>query len=904
MGTGELTLWNSGVWLIPLVVLATVAGLYALVRYWEQQTQKDLKDLRRELRRLQSERRALAGNVAGHSSADPEPFGSRMAALQEQLEEGDRRMSRLEQQNIAIRERMGRITLSRWEAAAGAPYFWYLIRRDVASLRTDLAATRETLTAAEEYSRVFQDLGWHVAQEARQVRSLQQQVKRSLDGLREHNVCGEAMDRAVFQENQTRETLDNIPAYFYNASQEELRQQATKEPVAQAHQVLAQARPLLEGLRDQVQAWEKQLAQTQDQVGKLRQALAAVEADLDGAPQALDLTVPRSQFEQMTVIQRNLTATLGRLEAESMARVAEDAAKVNTAAQELDGQLKRARQQLAALETVLPKLNEDLRLLSTQFAALATAQVHPINWSQSKDRLTTLSRQAGEIGPPRKPRTPEGVDQALARARELDLQQKELARHCQQVAQQHAELLALLRSPELAQAGEWLQATRQQFKRVAAYDPENWPRSDTVAALPGELDALEEGLHSHVSGNPAEPVEEQRIGVRLDETRQLAQFAQLLRSRAGQILTRLSEIQATEKAAQEEFTTVNNAFNQIVFLVRSNAYLTQIAGEEVGKLHGNLKNLGDDLAQRQRGPVDKKARQVQTVAARLEQAANGWLEQLVKDIQAETQELGDLLHDLDQIAPLDEQPVVEARRLLSSGLNLATGGRGQKLHFRLEELVPAFKTYSDYWQECAAAIRALQEVTGSVSEAYSTAQQYRQYVREQVDEIQRDLRNPRIWPPTSVTLEEERQELSRLDGQWQSLNKQPVRAMALVNQLASLAVKYHALSEKTGLAARRIEQEQAQIEKLESELAEFAALWQNQLNNYRDNPAAAQEIRELLNRTGRELNAVRQQARQGAYKYNQVLQALQTLHRNTRLAQVAIDDNHMIDVNGNVKVYH
>jgi hypothetical protein len=60
----------------PLVLLATVSGLYLLVRSWQNKTQQDLRLIQNELRSIQTTFRQL-DQAAQKYSVRPEPFGSK-----------------------------------------------------------------------------------------------------------------------------------------------------------------------------------------------------------------------------------------------------------------------------------------------------------------------------------------------------------------------------------------------------------------------------------------------------------------------------------------------------------------------------------------------------------------------------------------------------------------------------------------------------------------------------------------------------------------------------------------------------------------------------------------------------------------------------------------------------------
>ncbi|HEX7975718.1 MAG TPA: hypothetical protein VF498_15010, partial [Anaerolineales bacterium] len=550
---------------------------------------------------------------------------------------------------------------------------------------------------------------------------------------------------------------------------------------------------------------------------------------------------------------------------------------------------------------LLPEVGSGLKSLSARFGELGTNSIHPITWDQSRIRLTTLSRLANSIGPVKKPRTPEQVSQDLTAAIKLNEAQKELTRRSQEVAQQHGELANLLSSPQLSQGMLLYQRARKVIEVSTGYDPDNWPRADSLATLPEELRALKEGLEMLVTANPAEPVNESQIEERLKNTRELAQFSDRLSGRIDNIQSRLTEIQHGEEQAQAQLETTANTLNQVALLVRSNAFLSGVAGGEIGRLQENVRKLDEELADQEHGTIEKKSKTMSSLAARVEQSGNSWIDQLNRNLDSQRKALSQEISDLEAAVSLDEPALAEARRLLASAPS--AGASGPKARFKLEEILLEMKRRSDFWQSSTAALRALQDQGGPVLENYTAASQNRKFAREELGELNTWMRNARAWPPISLTLDAETQELEQIERQWEALKRQPARAIQLVAQLANLSAKYVAVADQARNTAERAAQEQEQVAGLESELDELAQLWQNQWHSHQDNPLATDEIRKLLSELEQEREQVKRQYRQGAKNYGQVVQALQTLRRKARIHQVPIDDSHVIDVNGRMIAY-
>jgi methyl-accepting chemotaxis protein len=258
------------------------------------------------------------------------------------------------------------------------------------------------------------------------------------------------------------------------------------------------------------------------------------------------------------------------------------------------------------------------------------------------------------------------------------------------------------------------------------------------------------------------------------------------------------------------------------------------------------------------------------------------------------------LSTLDQVARLDEPAVAEARRLVSAAPEYDATVKGQKSAYGLEQVGLELKRHCEYWEKCEAAQKALAEVEKPVLEVSRQVSGHRQQAQKQMDAALALLRQPGGWLPVSLPLDAEKRELDSLEKQWRATQEQQISAIQLVARLGDLSSRYQVLAEKIERAAERAAREQADFESLTGEIEEQAERWRSLQRDYRDNPQASQEIRELLDGLAQELDRLKEQSRQGALSAEQVQQALKKLSRRVRLAQVAVDDQHAVDINGRV----
>jgi hypothetical protein len=888
----QITFWNSGVWLIPLILLATIAGLIWLGVRLRAAALARLKAARSQIRAFRHHRRQIAAQTAGNSIADGEPYLSCMAELENRLNQVDARMYSLEKQFVELQESVLRLKRRTGIALISAPFWWYRARQQAEQLSQKTLALQPDFQAAEEIVQRIEQVAWEVAEEARRVRGLLEESGQVLQKLSAQSLRGAGLEAAVHLENACREALAHIPALFFEADPETLLQQANKETVAAVFHLLSQERPRLESLCDQAHTWEAQHQEVIQAVSRLRQQLARLETALANPPAGLDL-----QAEIKAA--GSLHATLSRLEVDSLPVALAESRRVLQAAQELESQVIQARHQRAALERALTEIKRGLDSTSTQFALLAASTVRPLAWGQSRTALASLRRQANNFHSPGQARSPEQTQRDWETAQRLQKELLELSAACQAASLQHGELARLLLLPELADWRDWLAEAHSLAERVSTYAAENWPRQDNLAALAADLKALGAGLERLAGDDRSRPIEEGELAQALAETQRYVEAYLGQRRRTAVIGRRLAELQALEKTTSERIAHTLLLLQQATHLVQSNPFLSQAADNEPARLKSELNDALAELRQPERGLVEKKARQAEARIGKVIQAIQDWMGNLTADLQAQIRQLSSLLASLEVVTALDEPTIHQARETLDAGP--AHTGRYAPSSPSLEGLLGELKRRCDYWNRLAASRQALEDTARPVLDNYQAANGFRQFARGEIQEIADLLRESRGWPPASISIQAERQELARLEEQWEGLKTQRLRSAQLAAQLSGLGARYQALGERARQAAERFTQDQAQASDLENDYNELVQLWQAQARAYENNPQTKREINDLLSRADREMVSIRQAYRQGTRSYNQVLQGLRTLVRDLRGFPAMIDENHTVDVYGHVK---
>ncbi len=576
----------------------------------------------------------------------------------------------------------------------------------------------------------------------------------------------------------------------------------------------------------------------------------------------------------------------------------------------VDGLLGKAREwegQVNALEKACVEITALFQQVSTEMRELENNPVRPIIWDRSRKVLTGVGQQMDTITQAKKPRTFEGVKKDLSVSLSLLEQFKAIANGSRQVSTGHQELLALLGSADIQNGLDWCRSAQKLAEATAAYDPENWPRSDGAARLRADLQALTEQqefltkVQESVPGRPS-ALRETEIEEHLISARQLAGMHADLRPRVANIQKRLTEIQAMERTSRDNLARARALLNQAESVIASNPLLAKSA-PEVKSMRESLEALLAQLDQPGRGAIEAKAQRAEGLLRKAEGSANTWLAQLNADLDGKINSLQERTGRLNAIALLDDPAMTEAQRLLAMEEQDSRQDKNRKkADLPLAEAVTELKRRNDDWQRCVSVLKALESIEGSILDDYEKAESFRQEAVEQIARAAELLPETRSWPPTTQTLTSERQEFNKIEQQWKALAQERVQPIRLVSRLGSLAGEYQGLAARLSQKVERAGQEQNRLRELENRLAESKGMWQNQMQLHIDNPVTRDDIHLLLEEVEGEREAIRERYLRGSILYNQALQTVRQVCQKLDDALVQLNDTQDIDINGEIYV--
>jgi hypothetical protein len=595
---------------------------------------------------------------------------------------------------------------------------------------------------------------------------------------------------------------------------------------------------------------------------------------------------------------------LAETDKESISQVYKMLAQARPGVEELMTRAKSWESQYAALKAAISELVSGFRELSPEFSELESNPVNPLEWDQSRQVLAGLRLQIEGLSTGNQTRTIEQISNDLETARELSARQSQLASHCRQIKKQYYELLELIDNSEIRQGEAWIRRAQKTVEQMQEYNPENWDRTDAVDKLANDLTLLAERQSAIGISDPSDPVLESRLPQLLEQTQALGVLHQGLRQRTASAHARHGEIKEAERSSRDTLSAARALLNQAASLAASNPHLSKTATSEIKQLRESVEQMLAEFDRPEEGIVDKKAQKSVALLKKIEGAADRWLEQISQNLNEKITSLDKKAALLRDIAQLDEPAMLESMKILSQVSLVNLSKRGQSRSLTLPEMIAEMKKRNEEWQLSIAASRALDDIQGPILERFTQADQQRSQASQWLNRAVTLIPESRSWPATTQLLTSERQQFDALDEQWHSLRDRPIKAIDLVSKLSDLNGKYQALAAKLKQTVETAQQDQNRIRELEARFAESCQLWRDQMQEYSDNLLTRESISKLLADAESELEAIRQRYQRDGLPYHQILQQLRSLCQKIDSAEAAYDENHVIDINGEMQVLY
>ena len=889
--------------LIPLLLF--IAGLifYLLVRSWRTKTRRDLNRSQKDLRRLRNERNLIRSDLDNFSDQEPEPYGSQLSVTRGQLSEVSEGIKKLERSYISINERIRGLESRGAVSVFKNPTSWRSFYREVQDLRQDVSEIGKSLAAAQETQTALHEIAWATACEVRTVNPRLEEVRADLDLLHTKNLSGPLLDSAFYEIESIQARIAAIPVYFLSNEKSVVIQDANKSEVVEAHNTLDELNSNLDELSRRAQEWEEQYERMQTALSKMGVDVGELETLISDMPPDLQLSQEKAQYEGSMAVSQNLAASAAHSLIEELETTAKEANQVSRSSRELSAKLGKAKREFNHLALAIETTTRKLEAVSEKMADLATREIYPVAWEASTGKLSDIKSRSTEIGGITKERRIGDISQDLRTCARLNSSLDSLFEHVQSIQSEHVKLEKIFSGAEYQGVDTWLADAHQTVRQAQEFAAENWPRTESVSSLPEDLLDLEKELLRLVPDTVPQPLLETGLGTLLADSREMDAGYREMRLRISSVARRLEEIQEIEKTAKNRLESASGALSQVRYIVRSNEFLSKIAGKDNERYLSEIKELEAGLQDRRAGSVESKLKRIDSALSRMETSLNKWLNQLKEAIDGKVNLIKSSLEVLDKDLYLDENAVADARGLIHKAADASRDSLGTKGRYPIEKIPNHLKRSNDIWQNAAAVLGAFQEVESPVLESYREASHHRENARRLYKDYVKLINKRTNWPPTTAEIKPYQSQYEGLESDWKSLRKQPSRAINLVAKLGGFSTRYQKLAVDLERQTVGAGQEIERVQELEDEISRLVRKWDNLRKSQRDNRDVSQAIRQLIDEAKKESDRIKHDFLRDEIDYEQVILDLGGLLSKIRSAQVPVDEENALNVDGKLLPY-
>jgi hypothetical protein len=863
MGAVEFFASLAGFWWVLLILLTVMVAVYGLVFYWQRTTPILLKKVPRAFHQIQTECRKIIAETRAYAPEDPLPYGPLVAGIQRQVDNIANQLVPLKSRYIDIQNRVRSLHLRSWKMLIGAPFYlfsWYSIQGSIRQLLHDHDELRKLVDVVWHDIADMKRQAWLVAVKAREIYAREREIRRLIDNLSDKKLFGDTFELAASQEESVIEALERIPEYFLLADEEAISKLSTKETVCQVYTLLNQVEPVLEELSDKLSLWNAEYKRLSEKAKQVHQQMDLVEHLLANKPEGIDTTDESNRLRAICSTVDVLVATLSRLEIESFPLVDEELDRAQMLLIEIGRQVRKALRQYPSLKAFIGDLLIVQKECADVFDSLIKSTQYPLQWNRSQHEFLELNKATNNIRLDQKSRTLEQIDQDLIIVEDLSMRWATLRATLNQIVAQHNELLEILDRDVIQYGSERLLEYRLLSEQTAAYHPNNWQKSDAVSSFADDIARVDAHQRVVQGRDSTQSIFESELSDWITQVNSLIQGHETLRIRSEKIRARLEWLRMQEEKAREQFQTSWSLVNQMTWIVNSNTFLKQKVETDFKRIQMSLDRLRDELENSSQGIIEVRASSVRSTYGEIVLIAKGWLDKLNQEIDRKRTILEHKVDRLNQIAKLADPIFEKIQHLLvheeRRGIQDNTA---PLLQLSAEELLLELKGRSIVWQELVAVQEELEEIVETpLLDSYSHASEQREKVLAALERALQKIPEPRAWPPSSVSITQEKNEFDLIEGKWRALNNKQMRAIWAVRQYGELAGSYQVLAGKLKGVLQRATQEQDKVLGLEKEIGRLLHLWQQKGQGYTEDPLVLEQIRDLRARANLALDHLKQ----------------------------------------------
>ncbi|GAB4474397.1 MAG: hypothetical protein Kow0088_10390 [Anaerolineales bacterium] len=756
----------------------------------------------------------------------------------------------------------------------------------------------------------IREFPWSIALQVREVIEYLRQAKTLISELATYGICGDVYEALINRVGEIEAETKQVPVYFLSEPYEKLLAAANQQDVSAVYQIVQKNLPAIISTIQQADRWKNE-ALTLEQQSKLAQIeLARTEQMLAYFPDEVDRAGEKEKMEAWKQKLDELIEKKNNLEADRIAFLANEFGEFIHEILTSQQLLRQNRQRFYQYRRFMQANANLINQIRDRLEAISNSSLK-LEWNVSGelfDRALEDYRTLQSIDLPYSFST---LEKLVKESTQLQSTLIELDRQTGRVAEFHQVCEKLINAEEINDVTVWVEAAKKLSEAIRPFDPRNFPNREWVFSFDHHLQELESGYRQLSEKLDRQSLPESLIETFSGELEMFYRQSLSFREQMNVLDQVLRNLLNNEKQGIALLKTARNQFAQITMFVLSQPLLAEKAEKEIVQYDRRFDLCEVAFRQREKDTLARKQAKLQQLISDIEQAANRWMSIVESDCLKMLNDLEQRIDRLDQIAQFEDALLYRAKEILVTRNEIFNFRRTARVNLPLDQIVGAMKKVFDLWQESFALSKQIAEqVEAPLLSVYQEFQGLQKNVHAKYLELEKLIPAQRRWPPNSLLLTVERNEMAQLDEKWSAIQTQPISVIQLVKTLSELSGSYKSLLEKFLQYEQWARQEQARIERIEADIYRLDRLWEIQQRRYSQVPEIEGQIRDLRQETQKELTSLHQywltnaSRRPPSVDYDVVLRKLIELSRHLANARIVIFNEQggqeLMDINGQV----
>lgn len=865
----------------------------------------ELRSAERKLQELLSLRRNF-------DAYQEEPFVTSLLDIDAELQAVRDDLKTCLQQYVQYREWMTRLEKSPW---------WEIhLRWNVLKLieqqqkcEEGIAKSRELQQQLDQLRARFdqiKEFPWSIALQAREVVDYVQQTRLLLNELTAFGLCGEGFDNLITQIREIEEDTKQIPVYFLAEPYEKLLTTVSQGDIRGVYSIVQKDLPAIVAMIQKADLWKNQYLALRNQIELAQKELKRTFQLLTYFPDEVDLSEEKFRVEEW---QKRLLTHQKRIEKLPVEGITELASAVSDLIHEIQfGQqhLRHHRQKCYQYQRAIQSSADLIAQIQNRLDAIAQSNLI-VHWDLSGESFQQALELFNRLQSTERPFSFPVLENLEREASRLNLALTEINSQTARVEELHSTCERMLNRAEMMNLDQWIESAKKLAEAIRPYDPRNWPNREWVVYFDKQIEELERNYRT-LMGKLAQKVIPESTITELSRTiEEVYRQSVSARERMNVIEQVYRSLAKSESHSLALLKTARNQFAQITMFVLSQPLLAEKAEKEIVQFDRKFDLCESAFHQRDKDTVARKQTKLQQLIADVEQAANRWMSIVESDCLKLLNDLEKRIQQIDLMGHFEDALIYRAKELLARREEVFNFRRTARLNIPMDQLVAAMKKVFDTWQESFAVSKQLAEqIEEPLLSTYQEFQNLQRTVQAKYQDLEKLIPPQRKWPPNSLLLTVERNELIHLEEKWQNLQNQPISAIQFVRILSEMNGSYRGLLEKFLQYEQWAIQEQSRIERIEADIYRLDRLWEIQQRRYGHVPEIEGQIRDMRQKVSQELTSLRQywltnaSRRPPSVDYDVVLRKLIELSRYLANAKIVVvneqGQQELMDINGQV----